>query len=134
MPSRTSAQATAEASLCAQAKRTVLDLVKLRARTYIHRPDELESLQPGLSNATPSSIIAIAKQMIAAERHTRRRWFALGGEIPLLNAKALLLCGRALRRAANSRARLGRRPHDSNGSASATLGRDRSRGCHVDGP
>jgi hypothetical protein len=105
MPDRSIAQANAEAALCAQAKRIAHDVVKHRARGYLLRPMTQDALVPGLSQAPAETIIAIAKNLIAAETHVPRRWFGFGGEIPLLNAKALLLCGRILRRAAHRRQR-----------------------------
>jgi hypothetical protein len=60
---------------------------------------------PALPAATPETMIAVAAHLIETERHTPRRWFAFGGEVPILNAKAVLLYARALRRAAKTRAK-----------------------------
>jgi len=38
--------------------------------------------------------------LLQVERQTARRWFGFGGETPALNAQAVLLLGRTLRRAA----------------------------------
>jgi hypothetical protein len=40
-----------------------------------------------------------------AERNAPRRWFGFGGELPILNAKAILLSARAFRRDKGRRAR-----------------------------
>ena len=104
MPNATPAQLNAEAALHAQAKRTAISLVKLRARAYARRPLTLENSLPGLTTAEPETMIAFAKQLIEAERGKPRRWFGFGGEVPLLNAKAVLLLARARRRAARARA------------------------------
>jgi hypothetical protein len=98
MPNRPAARANVEAALRAQARRTAVDLIKDRARAYAKRPKSLENVIPGLSAAAPETIIAVAKHLIALERNAPRRWFGFGGEVPILNAKAILLSARALRR------------------------------------
>ncbi|MGH6842902.1 MAG: hypothetical protein ACREDV_12590 [Methylocella sp.] len=105
MPNRPAARANAEAALRAQAKRTAVVLIKERARAYAKRPMALENVSPGLSAEAPETIIAVAKHLIALERNAPRRWFGLGGEVPILNAKAILLSARALRRDKRRRAR-----------------------------
>ncbi|MGH6822576.1 MAG: hypothetical protein ACRECP_06380 [Methylocella sp.] len=105
MPNRPPARANVEAALRAQATRTAVDLIKDRARAYAKRPTTLENVIPGLSAAAPETIIAMAKHLIAAERRAPRRWFGFGGEVPILNAKAVLLAARALRRDEGRRAR-----------------------------
>ena len=110
MPNRPPARADVEAALRAQATRTALDLIKERARAYAKRPMTLENVFPGLSAAAPATIIAVAKHLIAAERNAPRRWVGFGGEVPILNAKAVLLSARALRRDTRRRAR--QRAHD----------------------
>jgi hypothetical protein len=56
----------------------------------------LENVFPGLSAAAPETVVAVvAVHLIAAERNAPRRWFGLGGEVPILNAKAVLLSARA---------------------------------------
>jgi hypothetical protein len=105
MPNRTTARANVVAALRAQAARTAVDLIKERARAYAKHPITLENVFPGLSAAAPETIIAMAKHLIAAERNAPRRWFGFGGEVPILNAKAVLLSGRALRRDEGRRAR-----------------------------
>ena len=105
MPNRPSVQAHAEAALRAQATRTAVDLIKDLARAYAKRPMSLENVIPGLSAAAPETIIAAAKHLIALERNAPRRWFGFGGEVPILNAKAVLLSARALRRDEGRRAR-----------------------------
>ena len=83
MPNRPLARANVEATLRAQATRTAVDLIKDRARAYAKRPMTLENVFPGLSAATPETIIAVAKHLIAAERNAPRRWFLLAG-VPIL--------------------------------------------------
>jgi hypothetical protein len=58
----------------------------------------LENVFPGLAAATPETMVAVAKQLIETERQAPRRWFGCGGEVPILNAKAVLLLARARRR------------------------------------
>ncbi|MDQ6702130.1 MAG: hypothetical protein M3Z96_02975 [Pseudomonadota bacterium] len=110
MPNRTTARANVAAALRAQATRTAVDLIKDRARVYAKRPMMLENVFPGLSAAAPETIIAVAKNLITVERNAPRRWFGFGGEVPILNATAVLLFARALRRAEGRRAR--QRAHD----------------------
>jgi hypothetical protein len=99
------AQAHVEAALRVQATRTAVDLIKDRARAYAKRPVTLENVFPGLSAAAPKTMIAAAKHLIAAEKNAPRRWLGLGGEVPILNAKAVLLSARARRRDEGRRAR-----------------------------
>jgi hypothetical protein len=103
MPNRPLARANVEATLRAQATRTAVDLIKDRARAYAKRPMTLENVFPGLSAATPETKIAVAKHLIATERNAPHRWLGFGGEVPILNAKAVLLSARALRREAGAR-------------------------------
>jgi hypothetical protein len=105
MPNRPTARANVEAALRAQATRTAIDLIKDRARAYVKRPMSLENVIPGLSAAAPETIIAVAKHLIALERNAPRRWFGFGGEVPIFNAKAILLSARTLRRGKRRRAR-----------------------------
>jgi len=100
MPNYTPAQAHAEAALRAQATRTAIFLIKHRARAYAKRPMTLENVFPGLAAAAPETMVAAAKHLIETERQAPRRWFGCGGEVPILNAKAVLLVARARRRAA----------------------------------
>jgi hypothetical protein len=53
MPNRPPVQANVEAALRAQATRTAVDMIKVRARAYAKRPMTLESVVPGLSAAAP---------------------------------------------------------------------------------
>jgi hypothetical protein len=110
MPNRPPARANVEAALRAQATRTAVDLIKERARAYAKRPMALENVFPGLSAAGPETVVAVAKHLIAAERNAPRRWLGFGGGVPILNAKAVLLSARALRRDEGRRAR--KRAHD----------------------
>jgi hypothetical protein len=96
MPNRV--QALVEAALRAQARCTAVDLIKDRARAYAKRLTTLDDVFPGLSAVAPETIIGVAKHLIAAERNAPRRWFGFGGEVPILNAKAVLLSARARRR------------------------------------
>jgi hypothetical protein len=99
-----SAQANAELALRAQAKRTAVFLIKHRARAYAQRPMTLETVFPGLSAAAPDTMAAVAKHLIETETQTPRRWFGFGGEVPILNARAVLLFARALRLALRDKA------------------------------
>lgn len=104
MPHPSSALIHAEAALHAQAIRTAIFLIKHRARAYAQRPMTLETVFPGLAAAAPETMVAVAKQLIVTESLTPRRWFGFGGEVPILNTKAVLLYARARRRAAKKRA------------------------------
>lgn len=105
MPNRPLARANVEAALRAQATRTAVDLIKDRARAYAKRPMTLENVFPGHSTAAPETTIAVAKHLIGAERKAPHRWFGFGGEVPILDAKAVLLSARVLRRVKGRRAR-----------------------------
>ena len=87
-----------DADLATAARRAACHLVKTRARQYARRPMALEALVPGLSTAPPHTLVAIAEHLVERERHSPRRWFGFGGEVSLVNARAALLLGRALRR------------------------------------
>ena len=104
MPNHIHAQANIEDILRAQAVRTTVALIKKRARVYAKSPMLLETVYPGLSAATPETVIAVARHLIMSERDLPRRWFGAGGEISLMNAKAVLLYGRAICRASSLRA------------------------------
>jgi len=84
----------------AAAARAAAHMIKSRARQYLRRPLTLEALYPGLSHADPQKLIAISAHLIERESRSPRRWFAFGGEVNLVNAKAAHLAGRALRRQA----------------------------------
>ena len=84
--------------LAAAARRAACHLVKTRARDYARRPMMLEALHPGLSAASPRTLVAIAGHLVEREARSPRRWFGFGGEVNLVNARAALLLGRALRR------------------------------------
>ncbi|QBR70644.1 hypothetical protein CU048_04425 [Beijerinckiaceae bacterium] len=88
-----------EAALRAQATRTVIQSVKHRARCYARQPMSLDTAYSGLSAAAPETMIAIGRHLVEVERRAPCRWFGFGGEVPLINAKAIILLGRALRRA-----------------------------------
>ncbi|MGO9673113.1 MAG: hypothetical protein ACLPSF_02910 [Methylocella sp.] len=107
MPTKTSttktsptcpARAELAAALKAQASRTALQMIKYRARAYAKRPRDLDALAPGLSAAAPETLIAAGAHLLRAEAAAPRRWFGFGAEPPALNARALMLLGRALRR------------------------------------
>ncbi len=83
----------------AAAHRAACHLVKTRARHYARRPMMLETLHPGLSTAPARTLVAIAEHLVDREARSPRRWFGFGGEVNLVNARAALLLGRALRRA-----------------------------------
>ena len=84
--------------LAAAARRSVAHTIKARARRYARRPQALDALMPGLGCATPATLIAVAEHLVERESNSPRRWFGFGGEVSLLNARAALLLGRALRR------------------------------------
>jgi len=89
-----------ETALRVQANRLAIYLIKYRARAYARRPLTLDNVFPGLSCATPDAMIAIAKHAVKREAQAPRRWFGFGSEAPALNARAVLLIARTLRRAA----------------------------------
>jgi hypothetical protein len=64
----------------------------------------LETISPGLAAAAPDTMVAVAKHLIETARQAPRRWFGFGGEVPILNAKAVLLLARVLRWAMRERA------------------------------
>jgi hypothetical protein len=103
MPNPSPAQTDAAAALHAQAARTAVFLIKHRARAYAKRPITLENVFPGLAAAAPETMVAVAKHLIETERGAPRRWFGCGGEVPILNAKAVLLVARARRREAKQK-------------------------------
>jgi len=96
MAQTTDVQASVDGMLRAQAVRTAAALIKKRARAYAKSPVLLDSVSLGLSSAAPETAIAVARHVIMTERNLPRRWFGAGGEIPSINAKAVLLYGRAL--------------------------------------
>jgi hypothetical protein len=85
--------------LAAPARRAAAHMIKTRARHYGRRPLALDALHPGLGMAPPATLIAIAAHLVERESRSPRRWFGFGGEVSLVNARAALLLGRALRRA-----------------------------------
>jgi|SRR6516162_2227985 hypothetical protein len=93
-----SAQSRTREGLRFQANRTACQLIKGRARIYAQRPQLLETVFPGLSSASPDTLIAVAAHLMENARSNPRRWFGFGGEISILNAKAVRLLGRTLRR------------------------------------
>lgn len=86
------------AAFRAEARRTALLMIKRRARTYARRPSDLDVLAPGLSAAAPDALIAFGADLLRREAAAPARWFGFGGEVPALNARALMLLGRTLRR------------------------------------
>lgn len=90
------AQASAEAGLRAQTRRTAVFLIKHRARAYAKRPMTPKAISPGLAAAAPDTMVAVAKHLIETARQAPRRWFGFGREVPILNAKAVLLLARVL--------------------------------------
>ncbi len=81
------------------ARRAVVATIKARARAYACNPMRLEIISEGLSNASADTMIAVADYLIATAQAQSRRWWGLGGEVPLLNLKGVKLLGRILRRA-----------------------------------
>ena len=92
------ARAELAAAFKAQANRTALQMIKYRARAYARRPRELDAVAPGLSGAAPETLIAAGAELLCFESGAPRRWFGFGAEAPALNARALVLLGRTLRR------------------------------------
>ena len=88
--------------LAAAARRSIAHTLKARARHFRRRPQDLDVLFSGLGRASPETLIAVAEHLVEREAFSPRRWFGLGGEVTLLNARAALLLGRALRRAART--------------------------------
>jgi len=97
------------AELCVRAKRLTIRLIKDRARAFAEHPLTLEVLCSGLATAGPQAMAEVARQLIDAEIRTPRRWFGFGGEIPILNAKAVALLARVRRRAAYQQSQADRR-------------------------
>jgi hypothetical protein len=95
---KTPAHAVLAAALEAQARRTARQMIKARARAYARRPRDLDAIAPGLSAAAPAMLIEAGAQMLRREAAAPRRWFGFGAEAPALNARALTLLGRTLRR------------------------------------
>lgn len=89
-----------EAALAAEAARVAAALLKRRARAYAARPAALDVIAPGLSLLAPEALVAAGRAMLSAERRAPRRWAGFGAEAPLINAGAVVLLGRTLRRAA----------------------------------
>ena len=87
-----------EAALTGVAVRLVTRLVKARSIYFWQYPAFLDSIAPGLCRASPEEIIAAARRVIERERLLPRRWLGLGGEVPLINARAAELLGRLRRR------------------------------------
>ncbi|HXW70100.1 MAG TPA: hypothetical protein VEK34_01405 [Methylocella sp.] len=93
-----SAEHTAEAAIEAQARRAVISFIKRRARAYAAQPSALEAFSPDLASASPEMMMLRAGQLIDAGSRGRPRWIGFGGEVRLINAKALLLLARTRRR------------------------------------
>lgn len=102
MPPKISPTPTARAELAAalraQARRAAHQMVKDRARAYARRPRDLDAFAPGLAAAAPETLIAAGAHLLRLEASAPRRWFGFGAEAPALNARALMLLGRTLRR------------------------------------
>ena len=88
----------ARVEMASDAAAAAAQLVKGRARFYGRRPMALEPLYPGRGSACATTLIAIASHLVEQEARSPRRWFGFGGEVNLVNARAALLLGRALRR------------------------------------
>lgn len=86
-----------ELDLESTARRAVAATIKARARAYAYNPMRLEIIFEGLSNAAPETIIAVADHLMKMAKAEKRRWWGLGGEVPLLNLKGVKLLGRILR-------------------------------------
>lgn len=90
-------------ALRSQARRSAAFQLKRHARYFSKHPMSFEALYPGLSTASPATMIAIAEHLLEMECDAPQRWFGFGGEMRALNAKAALLYGRTLRRASQVR-------------------------------
>lgn len=88
---------SAQQSFTGQA-RLIAGLVKDRARAFARRPWTLDMVRQGLADASPEAMIVMARQLLDRERRNPSRWFGFGGEIPALNARAVLVLARARRR------------------------------------
>ena len=84
--------------MTAAARYAACHIVKARARFYARRPMALDALHPGLAAASPATLVAVATHLVERESRSPRRWYGFGGEVGLINARAALLLGRALRR------------------------------------
>lgn len=73
-------------------------LVKDRARRFARNPLTLDAVFPGLANADPGTMIDVGLYLLEGERRNPRRWFGFGGEVPAVNARAVILLGRVRRR------------------------------------
>jgi len=83
--------------LQAAARRAACQAVKSRARAYARRPLSLEAVFPDLAMARAPTMIAIAEHLLESAGPPAR-WFGFGGEVNPINARAVLLLGRTLRR------------------------------------
>jgi hypothetical protein len=79
-----------------RAIRAVIFAKKTRVRKFIKQPWQLDSIYSELSYADARGAIAIAEHLIERDSAKERRM--MGGEVPLINAHAVMLYGRALRR------------------------------------
>lgn len=89
---------TFDDEMAAAARRGIAHVVKMRARRYRRDPRALDALFSGLGCASAETLVAVAIHLVEREACSPRRWFGFGGEVGLLNARAALLLGRALRR------------------------------------
>lgn len=93
-----------EARLIAGACRSVRSARKMRVRRFIKAPWHLDTVYPDLSRSDradglpcPRKVVAVGQHMLERELSMPHRSKAFGGEIPLMQAQAVLLYGRALR-------------------------------------
>lgn len=84
----------------ARAFRTAREQIKNRARRYSEKPALLEILWSSLSWAEPEKMIWIGTELLAQERDNARRHAGFGGDTAAINARAIILLGRARRLAA----------------------------------
>ncbi|MEJ0093779.1 MAG: hypothetical protein WDN46_10145 [Methylocella sp.] len=79
-------------------------MIKARAYRLLAKPAELENIWPSLWQAfedyNNQKVIAVGKMLLDEERDNARRHFGFGGEIHAVNARAVILIGRARRLAA----------------------------------
>lgn len=89
----------AEEAIARGARVTIVGAVKRRARDFLRRPYELETIAPGLSQVEPAELAAEVETVIRHQVSVRRRWSGFGGETPAINLRAARLAARVLRRA-----------------------------------
>lgn len=88
----------ADEQIKSAARRVTAFTVKHRARQFLKDSLRLEAIHHGLCCASPECLIRTGKTMLENERQFPTRNFGLGGYVPAMNAKALVVLGRYQRR------------------------------------